>query len=86
MVESAAMNACPHPDDQQVRTVYYLLCGACKAIRLVTYCNYPVDCHPKCTLAAVCIQPARAKYHAQVPLAVEPALMEASRATIEARE
>lgn len=77
------MNACPHPDEQQVRTVYYLLCGACKAIRLVSYCNYPVDCHAKCTLAAVCIQPARANYHAQVPLAVEPELLEAA---VEARE
>jgi hypothetical protein len=81
----AGMNACLHPDELQVRTVYYLLCGACKAIRLVTYCNYPVDCHAKCALAAVCVQPAREKYHAQVPLAVEPGLLEAARAAVEAR-
>jgi len=80
------MNACPHPADQQVRTVYYLMCGACKTIRMVTYCNYPVDCHAKCALAPVCVQPARAKYHAQVPLEVDPALVEVSRAAVEARE
>ena len=79
------MNTCPHPDDQQVRTVYYLMCGVCKTIRLVTYCAYPVECHPKCTLAAVCIQPARAKYHAAVPLQVDRALLEAARPPIEAR-
>ena len=72
-----AMNACPHPDDQQVRTVYYLMCGACKTIRLVSYCTYPAECHPKCTLAPMCVQPARSRYHEQVPLAVEPALREA---------
>lgn len=80
------MNACPHPADQQVRTVYYLMCGACKTIRMVTYCNYPVDCHAKCALAPVCVQPARAKFHAQVPLEVDPALVEVSRAAAEARE
>ena len=80
-----AMNACPHPDDQQVRTVYYLMCGACKTVRLVTYCNYPVDCHPKCALAAVCVQPARDKFHSAVPLAVRPELLEAARAVIEGR-
>lgn len=80
------MNACPHPDDQQVRTVYYLMCGVCKTVRLVTYCNYSVACHPECALAAVCVQPARAKYHAQIPLAVEPALLEASRPVVEARD
>jgi hypothetical protein len=79
------MSACPHPDDQQVRSVYYLMCGACKQVRLVTYCNYPEECHPRCTLAAVCVQPARARYHAAVPLEVAPALLEAARPTIEAR-
>jgi len=68
------MSACTHPADQQVRTIYYLLCGACKQVRLVNYCNYAVDCHPACTLAAVCVQPARAKFHAAVPLQVEPGL------------
>lgn len=68
------MASCPHPADQQVRSVYYLLCGACKAVRLVNYCNYPQECHPECTLAAVCVQPARSKYHAQVPRQVEPGL------------
>lgn len=68
------MNACPHPEDQQVRTVYYLMCGACKAVRLVNYCNYAQDCHPACTLAAVCVQEARSHYHASVPLQVEPSL------------
>ena len=86
MIESATMNACPHPDDQQVRTVYYLMCGACKTVRLVTFCNYPIDCHAKCALAPVCVQAARAKYHAQVPLEVEPALLEAARTVIVARE
>ncbi len=79
------MNACPHPDDQQVRTVYYLMCGACKTIRIVTYCAYPTECHPQCTLASVCVQTARATYHAAVPLAVDPALLEAARASVEAR-
>jgi hypothetical protein len=65
------MNPCPHPGDQQVRTVYYLMCGACKQIRLVTYCNYATECHPECTLA--------------VPLEVPPDLLEASRAVVEAR-
>lgn len=68
------MNACAHPADQQVRTIYYLMCGACKAIRLVTYCNYSTDCHRECTLAPFCIQPARSKYHDNVTLAVEPGL------------
>jgi len=79
------MTACPHPDDQQVRSVYYLLCGACKLIRLVSYCNYAVDCHPDCALAPVCVQSARQKFHAAVPLAVEPALLEAARAAVEAQ-
>lgn len=79
------MNACPHPEEQQVRTVYYLMCGACKAVRLVTYCNYPNECHRQCTLAPVCLQSAREKFHAAVPLAVDPALVEAARASIEAR-
>ena len=68
------MNACTHPEEQQVRSVYYLLCGACKAVRLVSYCNYAQECHPQCTLAAVCVQPARARYHAAVPLEVDPSL------------
>lgn len=79
------MSACPHPDDQQVRTVYYLMCGACKNIRLVSYCIYATECHPKCTLAPVCVQSARARYHAAVPLEVAPALLEAARAPGEAR-
>jgi len=78
------MNACPHPDDQQVRTVYYLMCSACKTIRLVSYCAYPAECHPKCTLEPVCVQPARERYHARVPLAVEPALLATARAPVEA--
>ena len=73
------VNACPHPDEQAVRTVYYLMCGACKRVRLVSYCNYAEDCHPKCTLAPVCIQPARAKYHAAVALEVPPELADPSR-------
>jgi hypothetical protein len=68
------VNVCPHPAEQQVRTIYYLLCGACKQVRLVNYCNYSADCHAQCTLAAVCVQPARAKFHAAVPLEVEPGL------------
>ncbi len=79
------MNACPHPNDQQVRTVYYLMCGACKTIRLVTYCAYPVECHPQCTLGGVCIQPAREKYHSSVPLEVPQFLIDAARPTLEAR-
>lgn len=82
---STEQTSCPHPADQQVRTVYYLMCGVCKKIRIVTYCTYPTECHPQCTLAAVCVQPARARYHAAVPLAVEPELVEAARAVIEAR-
>ncbi len=35
-----ASETCLHPDDQAVRTVYYLMCGACKQIRMVSYCNY----------------------------------------------
>lgn len=68
------MNACPHPAEQQQRTVYYLICGACKQVRVVYYCNYAAECHPQCTLASVCVQEARAKFHAAVPLAVEPGL------------
>lgn len=68
------MNACPHPAEQQVRTVYYLICGACKAIRLVSFCNYAQECHAECTLPAVCVQEARARYHAQVPLQIDPEL------------
>lgn len=79
------MTTCPHPGDQQGRTVYYLMCGACKEIRLVTYCNYATECHARCTLAAVCVQPARQRHHAKVPLQVPPDLLEASRAVIEAR-
>jgi len=80
-----AVNACAHPDDQIVRTVYYLMCGACKQIRMVSYCNYSDDCHPKCTLAPVCVQPARAKYHAAVPLEVPPELSDAARPRTESR-
>jgi hypothetical protein len=79
------MSACPHPADQERRTVYYLLCAACNTVRIVTYCNYAQECHPKCTLAAVCVQPARSRYHANVPLQVEPPLLEAVRAAVEAR-
>jgi len=74
-----ASETCLHPDDQAVRTVYYLMCGACKQIRMVSYCNYSDECHPKCTLAPVCVQPARAKYHAAVPLQVPAELAEAVR-------
>lgn len=77
--------SCTHPEEQQARTVYYLMCGGCKAIRLVTYCNYPTECHSKCGLAPVCVQPAREKFHAAVSLAVDATLIEAARATIEAR-
>ena len=80
------MNDCAHPADQQVRTVYYLLCGACKQVRLVSYCNYPQDCHPQCALAPVCVQEARSRHHAQVPLAVPPDLLEAARPRQESRE
>jgi len=69
------MTACPHPADQERRTVYYLLCAACNTVRIVTYCNYAQECHPKCTLAAVCVQPARNRYHASITLQVEPALL-----------
>lgn len=69
-----AMSACTHPADQQARSVYYLLCGACKAVRLVSYCNYAQECHPECTLAPVCVQEGRARYHATVPLEVDPGL------------
>jgi hypothetical protein len=68
------MSACAHPAEQQQRTIYYLICGACKQVRLVYFCNYPTECHPQCTLAPVCIQEARAHYHAAVPLQVEPGL------------
>lgn len=80
-----ASETCPHPDDQVVRTVYYLMCGACKQVRMVSYCNYSDDCHPKCTLARVCVQPARAKFHAAVPLEVPPELAEAARPRTESR-
>lgn len=79
------MNDCLHAAEQRVRTVYYLMCGACKKVLVVTYCNYPVECHPKCALAAVCVQPARERHHAQVPLEVSAELQEALRPTIEAR-
>ena len=69
------MTACTHPADQERRSVYYLLCGACKTVRMVTYCNYARDCHPHCTLARVCVQPARNRYHARVPCEVERALL-----------
>jgi hypothetical protein len=79
------MSECSHPNDQQVRTVYYLMCGVCKQIRLVTYCAYPTECHPQCTLAPVCVQPARARHHAGVPLEVPPELVESARAVLEVR-
>ena len=72
------MNACPHPDHQQVRTVYYLMCSACKKVRGVYYCNYASECHSACTLASVCMQEARARYHAAVPLAVDVEVNRAS--------
>ncbi|MFQ5696453.1 MAG: hypothetical protein ACE5HB_10730 [Terriglobia bacterium] len=65
------MSNCPHPPEQQVRTVYYVLCGACKSVRQGSYCNYAKECHPDCALPAVCVQPARARYHSQVPLQVD---------------
>ncbi len=65
--------------------MYYLLCAACNRVRIVTYCNYAQECHPQCTLAGVCVQPARSRYHASVSLQVEPALLEAARASVEAR-
>lgn len=68
------MEGCAHPAEQQVRTVYYVLCGACQRVRLVSYCNYAKDCHPECALAPVCAQPARAKFHAAVPVRIEPGL------------
>ena len=68
------MNACAHPAEQQQRSIYYLICGACKQVRLVYFCNYAAECHPACALAPVCVQPARAKFHAAVPLQVEPGL------------
>lgn len=79
------MTTCSHPPDQERRTVYYLVCAACNTVRLVTSCNYAQECHPQCTLAAVCIQPVRSRYHARVPLAVEPRLLAAARASVEAR-
>lgn len=73
-LEWGTMSSCPHPDDQQVRTVYYLMCSACQQVRLVNYCNYPTECHPKCTLAGVCVQEARGRYHADVPVEVDSSL------------
>lgn len=49
------MNACAHPAEQQQRTIYYLICGACQQVRLVAYCNYAAECHPECALAPVCV-------------------------------
>jgi len=66
---------CTHPADQEQRTIYYLLCGACNTVRIVTYCNFAQECHPQCSVAPVCVQPARQRYHAEVPLAVEPVLL-----------
>jgi len=71
--------ACTHPAEQERRTIYYLLCAACNTVRIVTYCNYAQECHPNCTLASVCVQAARNRYHARVPLAVEQALLEPLR-------
>ena len=68
------MNACAHPAEQQQRTIYYLICGACQRVRVVSYCNYAAECHPECALAAVCVQEARKTFHAAVPLQVEPGL------------
>lgn len=79
------MATCPHPADQERRSVYYVLCAACNRVRIVTYCNYARECHAHCTLAAVCVQPARARYFAHLPIEVEPALREAARASLEAR-
>jgi hypothetical protein len=79
------MTACPHPAEQERRSIYYLLCGACNSVRIVTYCNYAQECHPQCSLAGVCVQPARNRYHAHIPLRVEPSLLEAARARLQAR-
>jgi hypothetical protein len=75
---------CIHRSDQQVRTVYYVQCGACGELLLVNYCNYSIDCHPSCVLAPVCVQPARQRYHAHVPLAVPRDLLQAARPGAEA--
>jgi hypothetical protein len=80
------VNACSHPSEQQVRSVYYVLCGLCKTVLLVSYCNYAQECHPHCSLPGVCLQSARERYHAAVPLQVPSAWGEAARARIESRE
>lgn len=83
--KSFPVTSCSHPAGQQVRTVYYVLCGGCEKILLVSYCNYPTDCHPRCTLAPVCVQAARQNYHAQIPLEVPPNLLEAAHPRVESR-
>jgi hypothetical protein len=83
---SLTTEGCMHRSDQQVRTVYYVQCSACGDLLLVSTCNYSVDCHPSCALAPICIQGARQRYHAQVPLAVPRDLLEAARAREEARD
>ncbi len=81
------MTECRHPAEQRVRTVYYTMCGACKKILMVTFCNYASECHPDCALAAACVQNARQSYHAEVALAVPPDLLPAARgASSESRE
>lgn len=80
------MAVCAHPAAQERRSVYYILCAACNTVRIVTYCNYSQECHPQCSLAEVCVQPARNRYHASVSLRVAPALLDAARARLEARQ
>ena len=72
------MSVCQHPDDQIIRSIYYTLCGACKQVLIVTYCNYARDCHPDCTVASACVQDAREKHHADVTLMVPAELLSAA--------
>lgn len=81
----AGMSDCNHPDEQLVRTIYYTMCGACQQILIVTYCNYPKDCHADCTLASACVQTARDKFHKGKTLTVPPDMLVAARARIESR-
>ena len=37
MEKSFPVTSCSHPAGQQVRTVYYVLCGGCEKILLVSY-------------------------------------------------
>ena len=83
--KSFLVTSCSHPAGQQVRTVYYVLCSGCEKTLLVSYCNYPAECHPRCTLAPVCVQAARQNYHAQVRLEVPPHLLETAHPRVESR-